>query len=403
MKGRLRLTLAAVSVIVLAAATVLLAVAFGPSKTTRPSAVINAGEMPTALGRYLATAPGVETEEGPASAGEAEFRERAYPDNTISVAEMNGARAAFARAEDRHSNKGREKKGEWTPVGPSRALYPLENFRNAFNYVPNEYVAGGRTTSIALSSRCKPQHCVAYITPAGGGVWRTKDALGDNPDWTYLGGPLGINAAGSVVIDENDPSDNTVYVGTGEGNICGSGCVAGTGLYRSRNGGVTWTNLGKPEFQGKGIGSIVIKPGDPDTLYVGSTTALRGMSSSCCSGVTRPVPGIAKWGLYKSTDAGQTWSFIHNGSTNVTDCTGSIARVQQHDDLLAARRAPCPPRSVQPGHRLCLVVRTRRLAVERRGCHMDADQAVDQSGDHPEPGGNRGHDAAERQDADVRP
>src|SRR5512132_436986 len=340
MKGRrLRLTLAGLSVVVLAATPVLLAVASGPSRRTQPSAAITAGEMPTLMGKRLAAAPGVDTEEGPASAAEAEFSERAYPDNTISIAEMTGARAAFARTESRHSNKGREEKGEWTPIGPSTALYPLENFRNAFNYVPNEYVAGGRTTSIALSSRCKPHHCVAYITPAGGGVWRTKNALGDHPDWKYLGGPLGINAAGSVVIDENDPSDNTVYVGTGEANICGSGCVAGTGLYKSRNGGVTWTNLGRPEFQGKGIGSIVIKPGDPDTLYVGSTTALRGMSSSCCSGVTRPVPGIAKWGLYKSTDSGQTWTFIHNGSANAADCTGTITEFNNG--------TPCSPRGVR--------------------------------------------------------
>jgi hypothetical protein len=342
MKGRLRLTLAALSVLILAATTVFLAVASGPSTKTRPSAVITAGEMPTALASYLATSQGFESEEGPGSAGEAEFRERAYPDNTISVAEMNGARAAFAQTENRHSNKGREKNGEWTPVGPSTALYPADALRNSFLYVPNEYVAGGRTTSIAVSSQCKPNHCVAYITPAGGGVWRTKNALDAHPDWKYMGGPLGINAAGSVVIDENDPSDNTVYVGTGEANICGSGCVAGTGLYRSRNGGVTWTNLGRPEFQGKGIGAIVVKPGDPDTLYVGSTTALRGMSSSCCSGVTRPVPGIAKWGLYKSTDAGQTWSFIHNGSANAASCTGDLTEFSN-----PAPFTGCSPRGVR--------------------------------------------------------
>ena len=139
------------------------------------------------------------------------------------------------------------------------------------------------------------------------------------------------------MIDPND--DDTVYVGTGEANICGSGCVAGTGLYRSRNGGRTWENLGRTEFQGKGIGAIVIKPGDSNTLYVGSTTALRGMSSVCCSGVTRPVPGIAKWGLYKSTNGGQTWSFIHNGSTNVADCTGSIAEFNN--------TTTCSPRGVR--------------------------------------------------------
>jgi hypothetical protein len=49
------------------------------------------------------------------------------------------------------------------------------------------------------------------------------------------------------------------------------------------------------------------------------------MSSTCCTGVTRPVPGITRWGLYKSTNGGASWSFIHNGSVNASDCTGTIA------------------------------------------------------------------------------
>jgi hypothetical protein len=232
------------------------------------------------------------------------------------------------------------KPGEWESVGPSQALYPLTPFRNSGNYVPNEYLAGGRTTSIAIRPSCAPGACRAWITPAGGGVWRTNDALAANVTWTYLGGPLGINAAGSVYLDPNDPTENTIYVGTGEANICGSGCVAGTGLYKSVNGGQTWTLLGQPElFAGKGIGSVVVKPGDANTIYVGTTTALRGMSSVCCSGVTRPVPGIAKWGLYKSTDGGASWSFIHNGSTNLADCTGNATEF--------ANQGVCSPRGVR--------------------------------------------------------
>ena len=218
-------------------------------------------------------------EEGPASLVEAEFQQRAYPADTISVEQMQGVRASVAAAKGRPFPSGKGRKGTWVSIGPSEALYPFEPFRNAFNYVPNAYVAGGRTTSIALAASCKPGDCRAYITPAGGGVWRTKNALTGEPHWEYLGGPLGINAAGSVYLDPNDASGNTVYVGTGEANICGSGCVAGTGLYKSSNGGDSWTLLGGSTFNGLGIGAIVVKPGSPNTIYAGVTTALRGMSS----------------------------------------------------------------------------------------------------------------------------
>ena len=285
--------------------------------------------MPTALAGHLAKLKqalpgnGGMASEGPGGAADAAFLERAYPDTTISVAEMNGAREAFTDVAGVPYRPG-EGDGRWETIGPSRALYPSSEFLNSFLYVPNEYVAGGRTTDIAISDRCSRGHCEAYITPAGGGVWHTNNIFARNVDWDYLGGPLGINAAGSVTIDPNDRSGNTVYVGTGEANICGSGCVAGTGLYKSTNGGRTWKLLGKTEFQGKGIGEILVKPGDSKTLYVASTTALRGMSSVCCTGVTRPVPGIAKWGLYKSTDGGANWSFIHNGAATTGVCTGDL-------------------------------------------------------------------------------
>jgi hypothetical protein len=331
---------AALVVLGVALVAAILSAAMSSSPTTAKSDILTAGEGPPALSRYLATAPGVEMNEGPSSAADAEFNERAYPDTTISVGEMAGARSAFSSAEHRNSKHGNEHKGRWKLVGPSTALYPFEALRNSFNYVPNRYVAGGRTTSIAVDPNCKKNHCTAYITPAGGGVWKTKDVRDDHPHWTYLGGPLGINAAGSVAIDPND--SDTVYVGTGEANICASGCVAGTGLYKSTNGGKSWTNLGRPEFQGKGIGAIVIKPGDPNTIYVGSTTALRGYSSVCCTGVTRPVPGAAKWGLYKTTDGGVTWSFIHNGSANVATCTGDLTEFSN-----PAPFTGCSPRGVR--------------------------------------------------------
>jgi hypothetical protein len=304
------------------------------------------GEMPNALGLHLEqlreAVPGDSgmSPEGPGSAADAAFLERAYPGTTISIRQMDTAKAAYDTARRRPVPAGRAKTGVWTNVGPSQAVYPDTEFRNAYSYVPNEYVAGGRTTSIAISHRCQPGDCQAWITPAGGGIWRTRNILADQPDWRYLGGPLGINAAGSVTIDRNDASGRTIYVGTGEPNTCGSGCVAGVGLYRSTNSGDSWVGpLGKAELGGKGIGEILIKPGDPKTLYVGTTTALRGLSSVCCTGVTRPVPDAAKWGLYKSTDGGKSWKFIHNGTADATACTGTA---QEYANLTA-----CSPRGVR--------------------------------------------------------
>jgi hypothetical protein len=298
------------------------------------------GDLPPLISRYLEALPDNGGLEGPAGSADQAFLERAYPSDTIAVSQVDASKSAFRAAKGRPFPRGQGQKGTWVTIGPDQAVYPFTPLRNAFNYVPNEYIAGGRTTSLAISDTCVPTNCRMWITPAGGGIWRTKDALASPPSWEYLGGPLGINAAGAVTIDKNDPTGNTIYVGTGEANTCGSGCVAGVGLYKSTDGGTSWTGpLGKAELGGKGIGDVVIRPGDPQTIYVGTTTALRGMSSVCCGGVTRPVPDAAQWGLYKSTDGGASWTFIHNGAPTAAECTGSI---NQFNNL-----ETCSPRGVR--------------------------------------------------------
>ncbi len=348
MNRRLRQGLAGVSVVALAVTAVVVGVSGGG---TAPRQVAKQGseEVPGALGEHLKqlkrAIPGDAgmAEEGPGSAAEAAFMERAYPAETISVGKVETSQQSFLGVQRSTPDSMLRVGAQWRNVGPSRALYPDTRFRNFTNYVPNKYVAGGRTTDVAIADTCERGDCRMYITPAGGGVWRTNDAMARPVDWKYLGGPLGINAAGSVTIDPNDPSGDTIWVGTGEANICGSGCVAGVGLYKSTNGGDSFVGpLGRDKLSGKGIGEIVIDPRDNGTMYVGTTTALRGMSSVCCTGVTRPVPGAAKWGLYKSTDHGRSWEFIHNGTALERRCTGSM------DEFLNVDPATgCSPRGVR--------------------------------------------------------
>ena len=285
-------------------------------------------ELPPALGRHLEelmrTIPG-NSGEGPAgSAAEWKFRAQAYPAKDISLAKIEGARAAHAArlAKGLASADAASVAATWVSLGPSSALYPLTSLRNSSSYVPNAYLAGGRTTALAIDPGCVPGNCRLWATPAGGGVWRTNDALKAQPVWTYLAGSFGINAAGSVELDPNN--SNNVWVGTGEANQSGDS-EAGVGLYKSTDGGDTWSGpIGKDVFNGNAIGSIAFDPADSNTMYVATDGAVRGIASVFGGEVYPAIPDAPPFGLYKSTDGGVTWSFIFNGAASTAGCRNTL-------------------------------------------------------------------------------
>ena len=364
---RLRFALAAVAIGLVAVGAVLTASNGQSSRTSaRPSATSD-GDMPAALASHLAKLSQAIPGKGGEPAGESsgpgtstaaleEFAQLAYPKKDVPLSSLKAARAAFKTARARALHGVPSANGNhpaWQQVGPETALYQFTPYRDAHSYVPQEYAAAGRTTDLAIDPNCgrTPAHgrhgakCRMWITPAGGGVWRTNNALAPNPNWKYLGGSFGINAAGTISIDPNDPSSNTLWVGTGEGNTCGSGCVAGVGLYKSTDGGDHWSGpYGTSAFNARGVGTIRVKPGDPNTIYAGSAFAVRGHSSVCCYGGISQyralIPGAPQWGLYRSTNGGATWTMIHAGSTSPSDCGTDIAAI-------ANNATPCTPRGVR--------------------------------------------------------
>ncbi len=303
-------------------------------------------EFPTALGRHIEKLSeaipgnGGEPQEGPGSYEDYQFDRMAYPNTDIPLTSLTAVRSAVNALLNHKLPKGKGQTGAWVTVGPSEALYPFSIFRSSASYVPNDYVAGGRTVALAISPSCDQGNCTIWVAPAGGGIWRTKNALNGQPNWQYLSAPFGINASGSIALDPNDPTGNTLWVGTGEANACGSGCIAGVGLYKSTDGGDTWTGpYGTSAFNARGVGSIAIMPGDSNTIYAASVRAGRGASSVATGGVVTLIPGAPKWGLYKSTDGGNTWTFIHNGAATVAGCTGDLTE--------ASNGTPCSPRGVR--------------------------------------------------------
>ena len=203
----------------------------------------------------------------------------------------------------------------WTSLGPETVL------QSATSGLAQS--VSGRVSALAISPKCERQGaCRLWVGTAGGGVWRTDDALSTvDPKWQWIGRGLGTNSIGSLALDPNDRTGRTIFVGTGETNQPNNS-AAGTGLYRSIDGGDRWeripTMVVDPvlspvaiDFTAtRGISTVVIEPGNSQTIYVATTTAMYGMTAirggqSQVTGSLQP-----RTGLYKTINGGTTWSLV---------------------------------------------------------------------------------------------
>jgi transposase-like protein len=324
-----RLALSAVLVV-----AVVLGVALGVSRSHGTKQQSNArggffmrehpGAFRTSLG---AVARGGEREriDGPS---QEIYSDQAFPALAVAPAQ----RAAAASAAQRIRGKKAKKAAGWELVGP--------NGVPASATVAGESTAGtaattfsGRVTALAVSPACTSKTCPMLVGAAGGGVWSTDNAMAKKPKWTSSNGTIPSNAIGSIVYDPNDATGKTVYVGTGEPNGS-SDSEAGVGLYKSLDGGKTWSRVfGSiagtapcasgvgtcPVATGRSIGAIAIDPEDPTHIFIGTDVARHG-SSSVNGGRFTP-PGAAKVGLYESTDGGVSFTDVVILAQDVTDPT----------------------------------------------------------------------------------
>ena len=252
------------------------------------------------------------------------YIQRAYPNKSIPVqARLNAAEQA-RQLTDRSARSAQDVP-VWEQAGPSN--------------IP------GRITDMAVHPS-QPE--VIYAASAAGGIFKSTD-FGDS--WTAIFDDVGVQSIGAIAIHPENPL--ILYVGTGEANASGDS-YEGTGVYKSTNGGITWTHTGLPNSYH--IGRIVIDPLRPDTVFVAvagklfGTNPERGLyrstdgganweqklyvtdSTACIDFALHPSTGVAfaamweRWrnprerrvggftsGLYRSTDFGQTWNQITRG------------------------------------------------------------------------------------------
>ncbi|MEX0837844.1 MAG: hypothetical protein WD101_05880 [Gemmatimonadota bacterium] len=211
-----------------------------------------------------------------------------------------------------------------------------------------------------------------WVATASGGLWKSENR---GQTWVNTFADMPVSTFGDVALAPSNP--DIVYAGTGEENNRQSTSY-GNGIYRSDDGGETWTHLGLENT--RHIGEVLVHPTDPDVAYVAAQGNL--WASSEDRGVYRTTDGGASWekvlfidehtgvvdldwnqsnpdeiyaatyqrlrrswgfngggpgsGIYKSTDGGDSWTELTNGIPGEDKGRIGIAVAQSNPRVLNA-------------------------------------------------------------------
>jgi len=178
----------------------------------------------------------------------------------------------------------------WTPLGPGNI--------------------GGRTRVVRYHPT---RHGTIFAAGVSGGIWRSDD---DGATWRPTGDGLANLAVNALVIDPRAP--DVMYAGTGEGyfreEIRGTGLpLRGSGIFVTRDGGASWQRLPSTTTDAfLWVNDLEVGIGDPRRVYAATRT-----------------------GVWRSLDAGQTWTQLLSTSVR-GGCLDLAIRPDQPDDMLFA-------------------------------------------------------------------
>jgi photosystem II stability/assembly factor-like uncharacterized protein len=184
----------------------------------------------------------------------------------------------------------------------------------------------GRIAAVAGRQE-KDGKVTLLIGSASGGVWKSEDG---GTTFKPVFDKQPVKSIGAVALDPTDK--DVMWVGTGESWTRNSVSV-GNGVYKSTDGGETWSRLGLPNVER--ITRIIVHPKNGNIVYVCAPGALWGDSPDR--------------GLYKTSDGGRTWSLILKGINLSTGCSSVSMDPANPEHLLAGtwdfRRKPFEYRS----------------------------------------------------------
>ncbi len=176
------------------------------------------------------------------------------------------------------------------PVDP--ALFKAMRWRGIGPY------RGGRSVAVTGVSG---ESGLFYFGAAAGGVWKT---INSGANWTPLFDSQPMASIGAIAVAPSN--HNVIYVGSGEGALRGD-ITYGDGVYKSADGGKTWTNVGLRDS--RQIGALIVDPNNPDIVLVAAIGHAFG-----------PNP---ERGVFRTTDGGKTWAKVlyKDADTGAIDVT----------------------------------------------------------------------------------
>lgn len=150
---------------------------------------------------------------------------------------------------------------------------------------------GGRTRALLIDQN-DPSGNTLWAGSIGGGLWKTTNALAENPFWEKTNDALDNLAISTISQSKNEPK--ILYFGTGEG-FFNHDAVRGLGIWKSKNGGITWQRLASTA--------------NPDFHFTQKIV--------CASGQT-VLAATRSGGLQRSIDGGQNWAQVLG--KNISNC-----------------------------------------------------------------------------------
>src|SRR3984893_13425137 len=162
---------------------------------------------------------------------------------------------------------------------------------------------GGRVVAVA---GVPGDSTTFYFGKVNGGIWKTTDA---GVVWTPIFDSEPVGSIGTLAVAPSDPK--TIYAGTGESDIRSS-LSFGNGVYKSIDAGRTWLHVGLEDT--RHISRIVVDPQNADLVYVGALGHAYGPNE--------------QRGVYKSTDGGRHWTRVLDqgpeiGVSDLAICSGN--------------------------------------------------------------------------------